>query len=191
MLRSYLFYRCPTCRAPWTNAVLAAAERQASQQLLNGVCPLVVVQEERDDRTNNAQAGKSTENTEACGAAGRTVVGVLVSERRSGITRVTGLTRVAGIDRGRRRCGLERRADIPLVVLQSEAIEGAVAVGATTPDRATVATQSTASECLYILAILLPYERYPPNVIEFVWHCRVAQSTVIITNERRGFTVAE
>lgn len=143
MLRSYLFYRCPTCRAPWTNAVLAAAERQASQQLLNGVCPLVVVQEERDDRTNNAQVGKSTENTEACGAAGRTVVGVLV------------------------------------------------AAGATTPDRATVATQRTASECLYILAILLPYECYPPNVIEFVWHCRVAQSTVIITNERRGFTVAE
>ncbi len=127
MLRSYLFYRCPTCRAPWTNAVLAAAERQASQQLLNGVCPLVVVQEERDDRTNNAQAGKSTEKTDACGAAGRTVVGVLVSGRRSGITRVTGLTGVAGIDRGRRRCGLERRADIPFVVLQSEAIEGAVA----------------------------------------------------------------
>lgn len=100
MLRSYLFYRCPTCRAPWTNAVLAAAERQASQQLLNGVCPLVVVQEERDDRTNNAQAGKSTGNTEACGAAGRTVVGVLVSGRRSGITRVTGLTGVAGIDPG-------------------------------------------------------------------------------------------
>lgn len=67
----------------------------------------------------------------------------------------------------------------------------AVAAGATTPDRATVATQRTASECLYILAILLPYECYSPNVIEFVWHCRVAQSTVIITNERRGFTVAE
>lgn len=74
--------------------------------MLNGVCPLVVVQEERDDRTNNAQVGKSTENTEACGAAGRTVVGVLVSGRRSGITRVTGLTEVAGIDRGRRSAGL-------------------------------------------------------------------------------------
>lgn len=38
-----------------------------------------------------------------------------------------GLPGVAGIDRGRRRCGLERRADIPFVVLQSEVIEGAVA----------------------------------------------------------------
>lgn len=73
--------------------MLTAAERQASQQLLNGVSAVLVVQEEGDDRTNDAQAGESTKNTQAFGASRRTIVRVLVSGRRSGVTGITRLAR--------------------------------------------------------------------------------------------------